>query len=46
MKKRVFGFACFCVGCGMVMAVVVPALGWVFLTAAIFLFLGYILICS
>lgn len=46
MKKRVIGLACFCIGCGMVLAIVVPALGWIFTTAAIFICIGYILVCG
>ncbi|MGL4799080.1 MAG: hypothetical protein ACRCWY_06770 [Cellulosilyticaceae bacterium] len=46
MKKRVLGLSVFCVGCGMILALVVPALGWIITTAAIFILLGYILVCG
>ncbi|MEF9958361.1 MAG: hypothetical protein RR448_11045 [Niameybacter sp.] len=46
MKKRVLGLVCFCVGSGMVLVIVVPALGWILTTAAIFILIGYILTCG
>ena len=46
MKKHVLGLMCVCVGAGMVLAIVVPALGWVFTAAAIFILIGYIMICG
>nr|WP_307989518.1 hypothetical protein [uncultured Niameybacter sp.] len=46
MKKRVLGLICFCVGCGMVLVIVVPTLGWILTTATIFILLGYILTCG
>ena len=30
MRQRVLGLVCFCIGFGMVLAIIVPALGWVF----------------
>lgn len=46
MKKHVLGLVCFCVGCGMLLVIVVPALGWILTTAAIFILIGYILTCG
>ncbi|MEG0012578.1 MAG: hypothetical protein RR618_08160 [Cellulosilyticaceae bacterium] len=45
MKKRVIGLSCFCIGCGMILVVVVPALGWVLTAAALLIIAGYILAC-
>lgn len=45
MRKRVFGLSCFCIGLGMLLVIIVPALGWIFTTAAIFICIGYILLC-
>ena len=46
MKKRVMGLCAFCIGSGMVLALVIPALGWLVLAAAGLIFVGYILVCG
>lgn len=46
MKRRVFGLICFCVGCGMLMVIVIPALGWILATAAVCILVGWLLVCG
>ena len=46
MKKRVLGLSILCIGSGMILALVVPALGWLIATAAVLILLGYILVCG
>ncbi|MBC8579415.1 MAG: hypothetical protein ACLSH8_10145 [Zhenhengia sp.] len=46
MKKRVLGLICFCVGCGMLMVIIIPALGWILTSAAVFILVGWLLVCG
>lgn len=41
MRQRVLGLVCFCIGFGMVLAIIVPALGWAFVASIALLCAGY-----
>ena len=43
VRQRVLGLVCFCIGFGMVLAIIVPALGWAFAISLALLWAGYIL---
>jgi len=40
VKRRITGLCIFCIGLGMILVIVVPALGWIFMTALILIGLG------
>lgn len=41
MRQRVLGLVCFCIGFGMILAIIVPALGWAFVASIALLCAGY-----
>lgn len=41
MKRRVLGLISFCIGFGMILAILVPAFGWAFMAAISLLCVGY-----
>lgn len=41
MRKRVLGLVSFCVGAGMLLAVLVPAFGWALAAALALISIGY-----
>ncbi len=43
MRRRVLGLVSFCIGFGMVLAIIVPALGWAFTASLSLLCAGYFL---
>lgn len=43
MRRRVCGLTSFCVGVGMLLAILVPAFGWAFIAAISLICIGYFL---